>query len=100
MVVLVACKNEKDPNKKKGLECLQHFPIITLWELSVAMLCSDLAQNRMQSFPQPKTASHKICLQSTRYTDVRKDGPISFGSGELIIIIRRRRPKCTDHSSH
>ena len=37
MVVLVSCKNEEDPIKAKALEWPQHFFIITLWELYVAM---------------------------------------------------------------
>ena len=38
MVVLVTCKYEEDPIKKEGARVLTRFsPIITLWELSVAM---------------------------------------------------------------
>ena len=43
------------------------FPIITLWELSVARkpeFWSDLAQNLMQAFSHPNDASDKIWLQS------------------------------------
>ena len=37
MDILVTCKYKKDPIKIKAQECSQHFPIITLLELSVAM---------------------------------------------------------------
>ena len=50
MNVLVTCKYEEDLIKNKVLECPQDFPIITLWELSVAMeirIPIDLAQNLM-----------------------------------------------------
>ena len=39
MIILTTCKNEEDPMKNEALECIGHniFPIITLWELSLAM---------------------------------------------------------------
>ena len=38
MVVLVTCKYEEDPIKNDGASVYTKFsPIITLWELSVAM---------------------------------------------------------------
>ena len=38
MVVLVTCKNKEDPIKIEGARVVTRFsPIITLWELSVAM---------------------------------------------------------------
>ena len=38
MVVLVTCKNEEDPIKNVGAKSANNiFPIITIWELSVAM---------------------------------------------------------------
>ena len=48
MVVLVIPKNEGDPIKMKLLEWPQHFPIITQWELSVAM------ETRVLIGPGPK----------------------------------------------
>ena len=64
--------------KMKAPECSQHFPIITLWKLSVANgscpllwkpeFQSDLAQNIMQPFPNQNDASDKIWLRwSQRY---------------------------------
>ena len=38
MVVLITCKNDKDPIKNGG----NIFPIINLWELSAAMETMDL----------------------------------------------------------
>ena len=51
MIVLITCMNEEDPIKSGH----KIFPIITLWELSVAMekKSSGLAQNLMQLFPHP-----------------------------------------------
>ena len=39
MDVLVTCKYEEDPIKNEGASLSGHniFPIVTLWELSVAM---------------------------------------------------------------
>ena len=37
MNVLVTCKNQEDPIKNEGASVHNIFPIITLWELSVAM---------------------------------------------------------------
>ena len=37
MVVLVTCKNKEEPIKNEGARVVKIFPIITLWELSVAM---------------------------------------------------------------
>ena len=39
------------------------FPIITLWELSIA----DLAQNLTQSIPHPNGASGKIWLRAVHW---------------------------------
>ena len=53
MNIFVICKYEEDPIKKlKALECLQHFPIISLWELSVAMETRVL----IRSGPKPYAA--------------------------------------------
>ena len=51
MFSLPACMKKIRP-KMKALECSQHFPIITLWELSVAM------DNRVpiRSGPKPNAA--------------------------------------------
>ena len=66
MVVLVTCKYEEDPIKNEGARVVTTFPpIITLWELSVAMtpeFRSDLAQNLVQPFPHPNDGSDKISL--------------------------------------
>ena len=47
-----------------GEDLFYVFPIVSLWELSVAMvtrgLLSDLAQNLMQPFQHPNDASDKI----------------------------------------
>ena len=61
MVVLVTCKYKKIPSKMKPLECLHDFPIITLWELSVAIKTRVLIQNLL-----PNVASDKIWLGSAR----------------------------------
>ena len=53
MAVLVTCKNEEDPIKMEELECSQDFPIITLWELSVAMETRVL----IRSGPKPNACS-------------------------------------------
>ena len=48
MVVLITCKNE-DPIKNEGARvATRFFPIITLWELSVAM------ETRVLIGPDPK----------------------------------------------
>ena len=52
----IPARIEKNQSKMKELEWSQDLPIITLWELSVAMeirVLSDLAQNLMQSKPYP-----------------------------------------------
>ena len=63
MDVLVTCKYEEDTIKNEGASVLTtFFPIITLWELSVAMdtrFGSDLAQNLMQPFLYPNDGSDK-----------------------------------------
>ena len=66
MYVIVTCKYKKDPIKKQSRKRDDAlFPIITLWELSVAMepeFWSDLHQNLTQPFPHPNDASDKIWL--------------------------------------
>ena len=62
MDVLITCKYEEDPSKNKGARVFSNiFPIITLWELSVAITApefqSDLAQNLKQPFPLPNDGS-------------------------------------------
>ena len=47
MVVLVSCKYEEDPNKTEGANKI--FPIITLWELSVAMEFGNQSSDPMWS---------------------------------------------------
>ena len=37
MDVLVSCENQEDPIKKERASVHNIFPIITLWELSVAI---------------------------------------------------------------
>ena len=47
MVALVSCKYKEEPIKNEEARLSQDFPIITLWELSVAMetrVLTDLAQ--------------------------------------------------------
>ena len=54
---------KKIRSKMKALEWFNIFPIITLWELFVAMIPefqSYLVQNLMQSIPHPNDASDKI----------------------------------------
>ena len=48
MDVLVTCKYEEDPIKNEGARVDNIFPIITLWELSVAM------ETRVPILPGPK----------------------------------------------
>ena len=49
MDVLVTCKYEEDPIKNEGAQGVHNiFPIITLWELFVAM------EIRVQILPGPK----------------------------------------------
>ena len=64
MVVLVTCKNEEDPIKTKGARVATRFsPIITLWELSVAMESRVAIRSGPKSnaaFPLPNDASDKI----------------------------------------
>ena len=58
----------------KELEWSQGFPIITLWEVSVAMetrvdqFQSDLAQNLMQPIPHPNDAPDEIRLRSAGWS--------------------------------
>ena len=54
MDVLVTCKYEEDPIKNEGARVHNIFPIITLWELSIAM------ETRVpnQSGPKPNAAFH------------------------------------------
>ena len=57
---------KKIRSKIKALECSQHFPNITIWELIVAWkpeFQSYLVQNLMQSIPRPNDASDKIWLR-------------------------------------
>ena len=75
--------DEKQPRKSGNTV----FPIITLWELSVAMeteFCSDLAQNLMQLFPHPNDASDRVSLWSARwlrrYSYTQTDGHTEDGS--------------------
>ena len=54
---------KKIQSKMKALQWTHFFPIITLWELFVAMqpeFQSYLVQNLMQSIPHPNDASDKI----------------------------------------
>ena len=46
--VLVTCKYEEDPIKNEGARVDTIFPIITIWELSVAM------ETRVPILPSPK----------------------------------------------
>ena len=48
MDVLVTCKYEEDPIKNEGARVDNIFPIITLWELFVAM------ETRVPILPGPK----------------------------------------------
>ena len=48
MDVLVTCKYEEDPSKNEGGRVDNIFPIITLWELFVAM------ETRVPILPGPK----------------------------------------------
>ena len=49
----ITARIKKIRSKTKALEWSQYFPIITIWELSVAM-------EIMQPFPHPNDASVKI----------------------------------------
>ena len=49
MIVLVTYKNKEEQMKMKDLEWAQDFPILTLWELSVAMETRVL----IRSYPKP-----------------------------------------------
>ena len=50
--VLVTCKYEEDPIKNEGARVVNIFPILTLWELSVAMATRVL----IRSGPKPNAA--------------------------------------------
>ena len=67
MDFLVTCKYEEDPIKNEGARVDTTFsPIITLWELFVAMETRVPilpGPNLMQSIPHPKDASDKIWLR-------------------------------------
>ena len=64
MVVLVTCKNKEDSIKKmEELECAKDFPIISLWELSVAMETRVLIRSRPKpyaAFPRPMMLQMKF----------------------------------------
>ena len=67
MHVIVTCKYEKDLIKNIRENVMSFFPIITLWELSVAMGTRVLIQSgskTTESFPHPNDASDKISFQS------------------------------------
>ena len=56
MHVIITCKYEKGPIKNIGKRCDDVFPIVTLWELSVAMETRVLIQSRSkttEAFPIP-----------------------------------------------
>ena len=57
MDILVTCKYEEDLIKNKALELSQHFPIISLWEISVAM------ETRVLILSGPKPYAYKISLR-------------------------------------
>ena len=53
MTVLVICKNKEDPSKNEGARVVtRFFPIINLWELSVAIETRVL----IRSGPKPYAA--------------------------------------------
>ena len=59
------------PSKMKALACSQQIPIITLWELSIAMDARVLIRSGPKpnaSFPLPNYASDKIWLQLTNWS--------------------------------
>ena len=59
---LIPARIKKIRSKIKALECSQDFPIITLWELSVAMETRVLIRSgpNLKPFPNPNDASVKI----------------------------------------
>ena len=75
MVVLVTCKNEKDPTKNEGAGVLTRFsPLqpygsyLLPWK---SEFWSDLDQNLMQPFPHPNDAAEKIvCDRFTACEDI------------------------------
>ena len=78
--------NEKQPRQSGNTV----FPIMALWELSVAMETSsetNLHQHKMQPFPRPNDASDKIWLQFTQWSEIfmfeSVNGRTHFSSGEL-----------------
>ena len=64
MDVLVTCKNKEDPIKNESARLVTIFsPIVTLWDLSVAMETRVLIRSGtilLQPFPHPNDASAKI----------------------------------------
>ena len=66
MHVIVTCKYKKDPIKNSQENVMTPFcPIITLWELSIAMETRVLiwsASKPNAAFPPPYDASDKIWL--------------------------------------
>ena len=101
MNVLVTCKYEEDPIKNEGARVDNIFPIITLWELFVAM------ETRVPILPGPKPNAintlpqcclDKIWLQLAHWlrrysslkmftdpqTDARTDGRTDAGSTDIL----------------
>ena len=64
MVVLVTCKNKEERIKNEGARVITKFsPIITLWELSVAIETRALIRcgpKLMQPIPHPNDAPDKF----------------------------------------
>ena len=99
MDVLVTCKYEEDPIKNEGARVVTIFsPIITLWELSVAMdtrvpIRSSPKPNAWP-FPHPNNGSIKILLRLTHWlqrystlkmsTDAQTDTQTDDGSTGIL----------------
>ena len=99
MDVLVTCKYEEDPIKNEGARVVTIFsPIITLWELSVAMdtrvpIRSSPKPNAWP-FPHPNNGSIKILLRLTHWlqrystlkmsTDTQTDTQTDDGSTGIL----------------
>ena len=81
--------------KMKALECSQHFPNITLWELSVAMDTNVLIRSGPKpnaAFPHPNNGSDKITLRLAHW--LRR-----YSSLKMFTDRHRHRHRHTDDSS-
>ena len=86
---------KKIRTKMKALECSQHFPIITLWELSVAMdtrvpIRSGPKPNA--AFPHPNDGSNIISLRLAYWL-------LRYSSLKMFTQTHRQTPTQTDDGS-